>query len=146
MRLRQHLPGHRQHRRIAEMEQHHRGEEDDQVPPSQQVSERNWLAFVGRIFTAPRLLVVDLFRVDQGDNRGAGHREGANQVKDPMVTERLAQRPGQNRGQQIATMVEALVTADPSIEQPPADQSQRQRGDRRAGSPPKPRRASPAPR
>ena len=64
--LRQHLPGHRQHRRVAEMEQHHRGEKDQQVAPLAAGRGTGSARACWRVLAAARLLVVDFRRVDQG--------------------------------------------------------------------------------
>ncbi len=68
-------------------------------------------------------------RVDHGDDAGAGDREAADEVEDPVVAEDLPQCAGQHGGDQVAGVVEAFIAADSPVQQPAPHQPERQRGD-----------------
>ncbi len=138
MLLGQDLPGHRQHRRIGEMEQQDSAEKDQQVAPAQQRAEGRRLAVAASILAAAGAGVVDLAGDDPGDDAGTGHRKGADEIEQPVDPDILAQPAGQAGSDEVAGVVEAFVAADPRGQQPPARRGPARARPGRAGSPPRP--------
>src|ERR1700742_2052200 len=112
------------------MKKHHGGEEDKQVPPTEQIAERDRLALVVRTLAATRALVVYLSWVDEVDDTGACHREAAHEVENPVITDILAEHADQTGRDEVAPVVEAFVAADPRIESALTDQTEGERRDR----------------
>ena len=124
------MPRHGQHGRIAEMEKHHGGKENQQVSPTEQIAERDKLALIIRVLAAACAFVVYLSRVNEGDDTGACNCEGTYKVENPVIADILAEHPSQTCRHEIAPVVEALIAADPRVEPPPPDQAKGQRCDR----------------
>ena len=60
--------------------------------------------------------MINLARVDEGDHGGARDGEGAHKIKDPLISEVLAETTCKRCRREVATVVKALIAADALVQ------------------------------
>jgi hypothetical protein len=119
---RENLPGHRQHRRIAEVEQDDGTEEYAQVAITEKVAQRDRPPVLRlSAVAAARQVVVDVTGADAVDGRHHAGGKDAHQAENRAVAPEPAADADQNRRRKSAGVAEGLVAAELRREAPVPD-------------------------